>query len=75
MKDLKKVIIPVAGLGLRMLPATKTIPKEMFPLAGKPVIQHIVEEASKSGFSDIIFVINENKESISSYFKKNTKFY
>ena len=49
MKKLKKVIIPIAGLGTRMLPATKAIPKEMLPVAGKPIIQYVVEEAVDAG--------------------------
>ncbi len=73
MKNLKKVIIPIAGLGLRMLPATKAIPKELFPLAGKPVIHYVVDEALKSGFSEIIFVTHESKKSVEGYFKVNTK--
>jgi len=70
---ISKIVIPAAGLGMRMLPATKMIPKEMLPLAGKPIIHHIVEEAVESGFSEIIFVIHESKHSIEKYFKKSTK--
>ena len=62
MNKLKKVIIPIAGLGTRMLPATKSLPKEMLPLAGKPIIQIIVEEAIESGFSEIIFVTRDNNK-------------
>ncbi len=69
MKKLKKVIIPAAGLGTRMLPATKIIQKEMLPLAGKPIIHHIVNEAIKAGFTEIILVSNENKISSESYFE------
>ena len=73
MKNLKKVIIPIAGQGLRMLPATKAIPKELFPLAGKPVIHYVVDEAIKSGFSEIIFVTHDSKKSVEGYFKVNKK--
>ncbi len=73
MKSLKKVVIPVAGLGIRMLPATKEIPKEMLPLNGIPIIQYIVKEAIDSGFSEIIFVTHKSKETVSNYFKKNLK--
>lgn len=73
MKNLKKVIIPIAGYGLRMLPATKAIPKELLPLVGKPVIHYVVDEALKSGFSEIIFVTQESKKSVESYFKSNKK--
>ena len=68
MKKLKKVIIPVAGLGTRMLPATKVIPKEMLPLAGKPIIQHIVEEIKEAGFKEIILVTHPSKASIEKHF-------
>ena len=68
-----KVVIPMAGLGTRMLPATKVLPKEMLPVAGKPLIQYILKEALESGFSEIIFVLNKNKAIVESYFDKNTK--
>ena len=61
MKKLKKVIIPIAGLGTRMLPATKAIPKEMLPVAGKPIIQYVVEEAVDAGFKEIIFITHSSK--------------
>ena len=63
MKKLKKVIIPIAGLGTRMLPATKAIPKEMLPVAGKPIIQYVVEEAVDAGFKEIIFITHSSKSS------------
>ncbi len=68
-----KVVIPMAGLGTRMLPATKVLPKEMLPVAGKPIIQLILKEALESGFSEIIFVINKSKVLVESFFDKNTK--
>tara|TARA_B100001057_G_scaffold218174_1_gene218329 strand:+ start:21151 stop:22041 length:891 start_codon:yes stop_codon:yes gene_type:complete len=68
---LKKVIIPVAGLGTRMLPATKAIPKEMLPIINKPIIQHIVEEAIYAGFREIIFVTHSSKNSIEDHFDKS----
>tara|TARA_B100001564_G_C20630009_1_gene666644 strand:+ start:747 stop:1634 length:888 start_codon:yes stop_codon:yes gene_type:complete len=73
MKKLRKVVIPVAGLGIRMLPATKVIPKEMLPLAGKPIIQYIVKEALDSGFSEIIFVTHDNKAIVENFFKRSSK--
>ena len=73
MKKLNKVVIPVAGLGIRMLPATKEVPKEMLPVAGKPIIHHIVNEAIESGFSEIIFVSHKSKESVEKYFLRNPK--
>ena len=70
---MKKVVIPMAGLGTRMLPATKVVPKELLPVAGKPVIQLIVEEAVGAGFSEIIFVTNSSKVSVESHFKTSSK--
>lgn len=65
---LRKVIIPVAGLGTRVLPASKAIPKEMLPVVDKPVIQHVVEEAAAAGFSDIILVSRSGKSAIEDHF-------
>ena len=70
--EIKKVIIPVAGLGTRFLPLSKVLPKEFFPLVDKPVIQYIVEEAKNSGISEIIFVINPAQKMILNYFKKDS---
>ena len=64
----RKAVIPAAGLGTRMLPATKTIPKEMLPLVDKPVIQYIVEEAVASGIEDILVVTNRAKSAMDDYF-------
>ena len=63
-----KAIIPVAGIGTRFLPASKSIPKEMFPLVDKPVIQYIVEEVVASGIKDIIFVTSSSKQSLENFF-------
>ena len=52
MKDIRKVVIPVAGWGTRSLPATKNIPKEMLPIYNKPVIQYVVEEAQRAAIED-----------------------
>lgn len=64
----KKVVIPVAGLGTRMLPATKAIPKEMLPLVDRPLIQYIVEECSAAGLTDVILVTHSSKNSIENHF-------
>lgn len=64
----RKAIIPVAGLGTRFLPATKSIPKEMLPIVDRPTIQYIVEEAVRSGITDICFVISRDKEAIMNHF-------
>jgi UTP--glucose-1-phosphate uridylyltransferase len=64
----KKAVIPAAGLGTRMLPATKTVPKEMLPLVDKPAIQYIIEEAVASGIEDILIVTNRAKTAMDDYF-------
>lgn len=66
-----KAIVPVAGIGSRFLPASKSIPKEMFPIVDKPVIHYIVREAVQSGIKDIIFVTSAAKRSIEDYFDVN----
>ncbi|OED33117.1 UTP--glucose-1-phosphate uridylyltransferase [Planococcus maritimus] len=66
--QVKKAIIPAAGLGTRFLPATKAMPKEMLPIVDKPTIQYIVEEAIASGIEDIIIVTGKNKRSIEDHF-------
>ncbi|MEW6408017.1 MAG: UTP--glucose-1-phosphate uridylyltransferase [Patescibacteria group bacterium] len=66
-----KAVIPVAGLGTRFLPITKSIPKEMLPILDKPTVQYIVEEAVNSGIKDIIFVTLPQKKAIENYFKPN----
>ena len=71
MKKISKVVIPVAGLGTRMLPATKAIPKEMLPVLNKPIIQYIVEEAIYAGFKEIILVTHSSKYSIENHFDKS----
>jgi UTP--glucose-1-phosphate uridylyltransferase len=67
-QSVKKVIIPVAGLGTRFLPATKAQPKEMLTLVDKPVIQYLVEEAVASGVTDVIFVTGRGKRAIEDHF-------
>ena len=54
--SIKKAIIPAAGLGTRVLPASKAVPKEMLPIVDKPAIQYIVEEAVASGITDILII-------------------
>lgn len=71
MNKITKAIIPVAGLGTRFLPITKSIPKEMLPIVDRPIIDYIVEEALLSGITEILFVISETKESIKKYYEKN----
>ena len=71
MKDIRKVVIPVAGWGTRSLPATKNIPKEMLPIYNKPVIQYVVEEAQRAHIKDVIFVTNRDKNVIEDHFDYN----
>lgn len=68
---IKKAIIPIAGLGTRMLPATKAIPKELLPIFDKPLIQYVVEEAIDAGINEIIFVTRSGKEAIEDHFDNN----
>ncbi len=67
----RKAVIPAAGLGTRFLPATKAIPKEMIPIVDVPMIQHIVEEAVRSGIHDVILVTARHKEAIENHFDFN----
>jgi len=70
-EEIKKVIIPVAGLGTRFLPLSRAVPKNFFPLVDKPVIQYIIEEVKKSGIKEIVFVISPGDKDIQNYFKKS----
>ena len=64
----KKAVLPVAGMGTRILPATKTIPKEMLPVVDRPAIQYVVDEALEAGIEHIVFVTGRNKGAIEDYF-------
>ena len=68
---IKKAVIPAAGIGTRMLPATKAQPKEMLVIVDKPVIQYVVEEAVLSGITDILIIISEGKEVLREHFSKD----
>ena len=70
-KDIKKIVIPVAGLGTRFLPLSRQISKDFFPLVDKPIIQYIIEEVKKSGIEEIVFVISPGQKTIFNYFKKD----
>ena len=67
-KPVRKAVFPVAGLGTRFLPATKSIPKEMLPIVDKPLIQYAVEEALEAGIDTLIFVTSRSKHAISDHF-------
>ncbi|MCM0147535.1 UTP--glucose-1-phosphate uridylyltransferase GalU [Photobacterium galatheae] len=64
----RKAVIPVAGLGTRMLPATKAIPKEMLPIVDKPLIQYVVNECVAAGIKEIVLVTHSSKNSIENHF-------
>lgn len=66
-----KAVIPVAGIGTRFLPATKSQPKEMLPIYDKPAIQYVIEEAVASGIDDILIITGRNKRSIEDHFDKS----
>jgi UTP--glucose-1-phosphate uridylyltransferase len=68
---IRKVVIPVAGLGTRFLPATKASPKEMLPVVDKPIIQYVVEEAVASGITEVILVTGASKRAVEDHFDYN----
>lgn len=70
MKKVRKAVIPAAGLGTRVLPATKVMPKEMLPVVDKPAIQYIVEEAAASGIEDILIITNRGKGLLEDHFDR-----
>lgn len=70
-KEIKKIIIPVAGLGTRFLPMSRAVPKEFFPLVDKPVIQYIIQEVKKSGIKEVFFVTSPGQKTILNYFQKS----
>ncbi|QDA30612.1 UTP--glucose-1-phosphate uridylyltransferase GalU [Thermococcus indicus] len=68
---IRKAVIPAAGLGTRMLPITKSMPKEMLPVGTKPVIHYVVEEAIRAGIDDILIITGKGKRAIEDYFDRN----
>ena len=71
MKPVRKAIFPVAGLGTRLLPATKTMPKEMLTVVDRPLIQYVVDEAREAGIEQMIFITGRGKSSLVDYFDTN----
>lgn len=67
----RKAVVPVAGLGTRFLPATKSVPKEMLPVLDKPLIQYAVEEAAEAGIETIVLVTRGNKSAIADHFRRD----
>lgn len=70
MKKIRKAVIPAAGLGTRVLPATKAMPKEMLTIVDKPAIQYIVEEAAASGIEDVLIITNRGKGLLEDHFDR-----
>ena len=68
---LNKAILPVAGLGTRFLPATKSIPKEMLPIVDTPLVEFAVDEAVDAGIEEIIFITSHTKIAIQEHFRRN----
>ena len=73
MSRIKKAVLPVAGMGTRFLPATKSSPKEMLPLVDKPVIQYVIEEAIASGIEQIIMITGRGKNAIEDHFDRSVE--
>lgn len=71
MKRIRTAVIPAGGYGTRFLPATKSIPKEMFPIDNKPVILRVVEEVVAAGIERIIFIVSHHKQAVESFFGPN----
>ena len=69
---IKQAIIPLAGLGTRLLPLTSVMPKELLPINGKPNLEYIMEECLEAGVSQFIFIISKKKISIKKYFFNNS---
>ena len=69
--SIKTIVIPVAGMGTRFLPATKSIPKEMLPILDKPLIHYAVEEAKNAGIKSFIFVTSPNNKFTKLYLSSN----
>jgi UTP--glucose-1-phosphate uridylyltransferase len=70
-RPLRKAVLPVAGFGTRVLPATKVIPKEMLPVFDRPAIHYVVDEAVAAGIEHIVFVTGRNKGAIEDYFDRS----
>ncbi|MFM1875777.1 MAG: hypothetical protein RL266_1514 [Bacteroidota bacterium] len=69
----RKAVIPAAGFGTRMLPITSAVPKELLPVNGRPVIEHVVNEAVQAGITEVILILSEGKEAVADYFRPNKR--
>lgn len=70
---IRKAVIPAAGFGTRMLPITSAVAKELLPVNGRPVIEHVVKEAVQAGIKEVILVLSEGKEAVADYFRPNKR--
>src|SRR5690554_5116587 len=70
MATVRKAVIPAAGLGTRLLPATKALPKEMLPVVDKPAIQYVIEEAAQAGIEDVLVITSRGKSAIEDHFDR-----
>src|SRR5215213_4443003 len=66
----RKAVVPVNGLGTRLLPATKAVPKELLPVVDRPALQYVVEEAARAGLADVLMVTGRGKSAIEDYFDR-----
>ncbi len=74
MKKVTKAVIPAAGLGTRMLPIARVVPKEVLPVVDRPAMSYLVEEAAKSGITDVLIITGRNKEAIENYFDYSVEY-
>ena len=72
--QIKKAIIPAAGLGTRMLPISHAVPKEMLPIVDLPAIYYLVEEAAKSGITDVLVITNRDKDAMEDFFDLSVEY-
>ena len=73
-KKITKAVIPAAGLGTRMLPISKSVPKEVLPIVDRPAISYLVEEAARSGVTDILIITGRDKYAIENYFDHSIEY-
>ena len=74
MKQVRKAIIPAAGLGTRMLPISHAVPKEMLPIVDLPAVYYLVEEAAKSGITDVLIITNRDKDAMEDFFDLSVEY-
>ena len=72
-EKIKTVVFPVAGIGTRFLPATKSVAKELIPILNRPLIEYAVEEAQSCGFEKFVFVLSEEKLQLTQHFQRNKR--